>query len=93
MEQRFVVFAEGHKPKIYKFPTNQTARLINEFPGLKVEVFENLSGAREAALAMVERVKANAKPSIAMFSTRPKEEDLIKALSELTEDRVERYPF
>ncbi len=95
MEQRFAVFAEGAKPKIYKRPVNQTARLINEIPGRKVEVFETLNDAREAALALVERAKANAKPSIAMFSTRPnsENEELLKTLSELTEDCVERYYF
>ncbi len=29
MEQRFVVLAEGAKPKIYKLPVTQTTRLIN----------------------------------------------------------------
>jgi hypothetical protein len=43
MKQRFTVFSEWRKPKIYKFPTNQTARLINEVPGRKVEIFETLS--------------------------------------------------
>ena len=95
MEQRFVVLAEGFKPKIYKFPVSQTARLINGIPGGKVEVFETLNDAREAALALVERAKANAKPSIAMFSIHPnpENEELLKTLSELTEDRVERYYF
>ena len=95
MEQRFVMLAEGAKPKIYKLPVNQTARLINEIPGRKVEVFETLNDAREAALDLVERAKANAKPSIAMFSTRPnsENEELLKTLSELTEVCVERYYF
>ena len=95
MEQRFVVLGEGAKPKIYKLPVNQTARLINGIPGMKVEVFETLNGAREAALALVVRAKANARPSMALFSTGPDPEDeaLLKTLSELTEDRVERYYF
>ena len=95
MEQRFVVLVEGSKPKIYKIPVNQTARLINGIPGRKVEVFETLNDAREAALALVERAKANAKPGIAMFSILPDPEiaELLKTLSELTEDRVERYYF
>ena len=95
MEQHFVVLTEGAKPKIYKLPVNQTARLVNGIPGRKVEVFETLNDAREAALANVERAKANAKPSIAMFSIRPnpENEELLKTLSELTEDRVERYYF
>lgn len=43
MEQRFAVLAEGAKPKIYKLPVNQKARLINEIPGWAVEVFETLT--------------------------------------------------
>ncbi len=95
MKQRFVVLAEGAKAKIYKLPIKQTARLINEIPDRKVEVFETLNDARAVALALVERAKANAKPSIGMFSTRPNPEDeeLLKTLSELTEDRVQRYHF
>ncbi len=95
MEQRFAVFAEGPKPNIYKVLINQTARLINEIPSRKVEVFETLNDAKEAALAIVERAKADAKPSIGIFSTQPKPEEieLRRVLSELTEDRVERYPF
>jgi hypothetical protein len=95
MDQRFAVLAEGVKPKIYKLPVNQTARLINQIPGRKVEVFETLNDAREAALALVERAKENVKPSISMYSTQPNPEDeeLLKTLSELTEDRVERYYF
>ncbi len=95
MEQRFAVFAEGAKPKIYRFPTNQTARLINEIPSRKVEIFETLDSARKAALALVERARARSKSSVALFSTKPapEEEELLKTLTELTEDRVERYQF
>ena len=95
MEQRFALFNDGHTPKIYKLPVNQTARLINEFPGRKVEVFETLDSAREAALAIIERAKVSAKPSIGLFSSEsaPEDEELLKTLTELTEDRVERYPF
>ena len=89
------MFAEGAKPKIYKLPVNQTARLINEIPGKKVEVFETLNDAKEAALAIVSRAEASAKPSVAVFSkpATPQNEELRKALSELTEDRVEPYYF
>jgi hypothetical protein len=95
MEQRFAVFFEGAKPKIYKLPLNKTARLINEIPGWKVEIFESLNDAREAVLTLLKRAKENAKPSISAFSTRPNSEDeeLLMTLSELTEDRVERYYF
>ena len=95
MEQRFAVLDEGVKPRVYKVPIYQAARLINEFPFRKVEIFETLNDAREAALALVERAEASAKPSIAMFSkpATSQNEELRRALSELTEDRVERYYF
>jgi hypothetical protein len=95
MNQRFAVLAEGATPKIYKLPINQTARLINEVPGRKVEVFETLNGAREAALTLVESAKANARPGISILSNGPDSdyEELLKTLSELTEGRVERYYF
>ena len=95
MIQRFAVLDEGSKPRIYKVAVNQTARLINEIPGRRVEVFETLNDARKAALALLERAKANARPGIAMFSiqSNPEEEALVRSLSELTDDRVERYPF
>ena len=95
MEKRFVVFAEVPEPKIYMVPANQTARLRNDRPGRKVEVFEAFDDARKAALAVVEHARANARPSIGMFSIEPNREDeeLLETLSELIEDRVERYPF
>ena len=92
MEQRFAVLDEGARLRIYKVPINQTARLANEIPGRNVEVFETLNDARETALALVSRDEASAKPSIAVFS-RPTTSQLRKSLSELTEDRVERYYF
>ncbi len=95
MEQRFAVLDEGPKPRIYKVPTYQTARFINEFPFRKVEIFETLNDAREAALALVERAEASAKFGVAMSSkpAAPQIEEMRKALSGLTEDRVERYYF
>lgn len=95
MEQRFSVLDEGAEPRIYKVPIYQTARLINEFPFRKVEIFETLSDAKEAALAVISRAEASAKSGIAMFSkpATPQIEEMRKALSGLTEDRVERYYF
>lgn len=95
MNQRYALLAEGSRPVIYKIAANQTARLKNEIPGRKVEVFETLNHAKEAALTLVEHAKANARSGITMFSAQPNSEDeaLLKRLSELTEDRVERYPF
>ncbi len=86
MEQRFALFNDGHTPKIYKLPVIQTARLINEFPGRKVEVFETLDSAREAALAIIMSALIASKPA-------PGDEELLKMLSELTEDRIEKYIF
>ncbi len=95
MDKRFAVLDEGGKPRIYNVPLYQTARLINEFPFQYVEIFETLNDAKEAALAIVSRAEASAKPSIAMFSkpATSQNEELRKALSELTENRVERYYF
>ncbi len=93
MEQRFVVFDEGSGSRIYKIPVNRTARLVNEFRGRKVEVFETLDAAKEAALAIVGRAETDAKPSVTSFVPVPtaRNEESRKALSELTEDRVETY--
>ena len=100
MEQRFAVLGEGANTRIYKVPVNQTARLINEIPFRRVEIFESLSEAKEAALAIASLAQANGKPSISIFATRPtpqrpapQNEELRKRLSELMEDRVERYQF
>ncbi len=93
MERRFAVLAERATPKIYKLPINQTARLINEVPGRKVEVFETLNDAREAALTLVESAKVNARSGFSIFSNGSDYEELLKTLSELTEGRIERYYF
>ena len=95
MEQRFVVFDDGSGPRIYKIPVNRTARLVNEFPDRRVEVFETLNAAKDAALAVVDHAETNAKPSITSFAPAPaaRNEEARKALSELTEDRVGTYYF
>ncbi len=93
MEQRFVVFDDGSGPKIYKIPVHRTARLVNEFPNRKVQVFETLNAAKEVALAIVDHAETNAKPSFTSFAPAPtaRNEESRMALSELTEDRVETY--
>ena len=100
MEQRFAALGEGAHTRIYKLPVNRIARLINEFPLRKVEIFETLNGAKNAALAIASRVQAKGNPKISMFATRPtpqrptpQNEELRKTLSKLTEDRVETYYF
>jgi len=84
MEQRFAVLAEGEKPKIYKVPINKTARIINEFPFQRVEVFEDLNDAR-AALWAIAKSCGNLPTS--------QTEELRDTLLQLTEDRVESYFF
>ena len=86
MEKYFAVFTEGRKARIYKLPVSQTARIINEFPGRKVEVFETLDGARKAALAIMESALIASRPA-------PGYNELLETLSELTEDRIEEYLF
>ncbi len=93
MEQRFVVFAGGSEPRIYKAPLNRTARLINEFANRNPVAYENLKDAKEAALAIINHARANARPKFGMFSTQfePQNEELRKTISDLTEDCVETY--
>ena len=93
MEQRFVVFDDGSGPRIYKMPINRMARLVNEFPDRRVEVFETSNAVKEAALAIVGRAETNAKPSFMNFAPAPtaRNEEPRMALSDLTEDRVETY--
>ena len=95
MKRRFALLDEGTKPRIYKVPVNQTARLVNEFPFRKVEIFEALSEAKDAALAIAGRARATGKPKTSLFATRPTDadEELRNILSELTEERVETYYF
>lgn len=95
MKHRFAVLEEGSRPRIFKVPVSQSARLVNEFPDRKVEIFETLPDAKAAALALIERIRANTRPRAAMFSIKPTNEDdeLRKLVSELSEDRVETYFF
>ncbi len=93
MEQRFVVFDDGSGPRIYTIPVHRTARLVNEFPDRRVEVFETSNAVKEAALAIVGRAETDAKPSITSFAPAPaaRNEESRKALAALTEDRVKTY--
>ncbi len=93
MDQRFVVFDDGSGPRIYTIPVHRTARLVNEFPDRKVQVFETLNAAKEAALAIVDHAETNTKPSFTSFAPAPtaRNEESRKALAALTEDRVETY--
>ncbi len=93
MERCFVVFDEESGSRIYKIPINRTARLVNEFRGRRVHVFETLDATKDAALAIVGRAEASAKPSVTSFVPAPaaRNQDARKALSVLTEARVEAY--
>jgi hypothetical protein len=95
MNHRFAVFNEESKPRIYKVPVHQPARLVNQYPDRKVEIFETLGGAKQAALALIDTIKSNARPKFAKFSIQPEPEDdeLRRSLSELSEDRVENFYF
>jgi hypothetical protein len=95
MQHRFAVLEEGTKPRIFKVPVNQTARLVNEFPDRDVEVFEALNDAKQAALAIIIRREAAVRPSITNFSNQPRPENqaLRESLAELTEDSCETYYF
>ena len=95
MKLRFAVLDEGSRPRILKVPVNQSARLVNEYSDRKVEIFETLGGAKQAALALVDRIRANARPRITAISTEAEDEDeeLRRSLSELSEDQVERFYF
>ena len=93
MEYRYVMFETGSEPEIYKVPLNRTARLVNEYPDRKLEVFETLKDATAAALAYIERAEASSRSGSSLFSTGPSPEieALRSKLSGLTEDRVETF--
>ncbi len=95
MEYRYVMFETGSEPVIYKVPLNRTARLVNEYPDRKLEIFETLKDATAAALAYIERTEASSRSGTSLFSTgpSPKIEALRSRLAGLTEDRVETYFF
>ena len=79
MEYRFFVLVRGPDPTIYKVPVCQTARLINEFPDQKFQIYEALQDAKKAMLRIASRATANVN------------EDLRTTTLKLTEDRVERF--
>ncbi len=93
MDYRFLIFVETSDPKIYKIPVQQTARLVNEYPDKKLALFEKLEEAKEAVLTMIGGAPVRAKSSISIFSSQStsQNEELRKTVTELTEDRVERF--
>ncbi len=97
MEYRFFIIVEGSNPKFYKVPRIQTARLIGEYPNQKFQIYKTLRDAKRAALAIVNRVPANAKTkaSITQFPGQPapEMEDSRMITLRLTEDRVENFHF
>jgi hypothetical protein len=93
MEYRFFIIVQGYDPKIYKVPVCQTARLINEYPDQKFQIYETLQDAKQAALVIVSRAPAKPKCSIAQLPGQPanEDEDLRTTTQKLTEDSVERF--
>ncbi len=92
MDQRYVLFEEFVGPRIYKIPINQTARVINDYPDCKVEIFETLAAAKGAALTIVERAWQGPKRSLMDFTGRskPQNVELRRTISELNEHTVKR---
>ncbi len=92
MDQRYVLYEEWAGPRIRSIPFNQTARVINEYPDRKLEVFETLAAAKDAALVIVDRIAQGPKRSLTGFSARsnPQYVELRRTISELNEHTVQR---
>ena len=93
MDTRFVVVDQGLDSGVYKMPTNQTARLINEFGNENMEIFDTLEDAKHAVLQIVNRCEEASKRSHRDFSFRanPAVESRKAQISDLTEDQVETF--
>ena len=92
MDQRYVLFEEWAGPRIYRIPFNQTARVINEYPDRKLQVFDTLMAAKHAALVIVDRTAQAPKRSFAAFlpHSNPQNVELRRTISELSEHTVKR---
>ena len=92
MDQCYVLFEQRAGPRIFWIPFSQTARVINENPDRKVEIFETLAAAKDAALAVVDRAAPDPNRSLMDFTGRsnPPNVELRHAISELNENTVER---
>ena len=85
MAYRFFIIVRGSDPTIYKVPVCQTARLINEYPNQKFQIYESLPDAEQAALKIASR--------FTQLPAQPANENARTATSKLTEDGVERFQF
>ncbi len=93
MNTRFVVVDHGLDTSVYKIPSNQTARLKNEFGNEGLEVFDSFEDAKAAALLIVNRHDEASKqgPQRFSFQSDPEIDSLKSELSGLTEDRVKTF--
>jgi len=92
VEYRYVIFEEWLGPKIFKILSHQTARLRNEYVDRKPQIFETLSEAKKAALAIIERDVTHVM-RLGDFSGTSAEQKLNRRreITDLTEDKVELF--
>ena len=93
MSTRFVVMDSGLTTSIYKIPSNQTARLKNEYGNEGLELFDELEDAKQAALQIIARHDEASRQDHRRFTFKadPQIADLKSQLSDLTEDRIETF--
>ncbi len=93
MEYRYVLLETGPRPEIFKVQLNMTARLVNQYPGRKVTIFETLKEATMAAVALIARAEVQSRSGTLTFATgrAPEIAALRRRFSELTEDRVKTF--
>ncbi len=94
MDQRYVLVKEMTGPKIFWVRWNETARLINEDPSRKMELFETLAAAKGAALSVVDRVAQVPKRGLMEFTGRSERQnaelrrELRREISDLDENTI-----
>ncbi len=93
MEQRIVLLGTESRPEIFKVQLNMTARLVNQYPDRRVAIFETLTEATMAALALIARAEVQSRSGTLTFATgqAPEMAVLRRRFSELTEDRIETF--
>ena len=55
MKERFFLFDNYHEVGLYKAPTQQTARILNDCSDANIEVFDDFAEAQSAAVAVFDR--------------------------------------
>jgi hypothetical protein len=94
MDQRYVLIKELTGPRIFWVRLNETARLFNEDPSRKMEIFETLVAAKDAALAVIDRHMQDANRDIMDFSGRSERQkvelhqELRREISEMDENTI-----